>query len=214
MKTQTWSHRTFMVLLLAALLFSLSGCETAATDIPPTPSATLVPPTATATLPPTVTSVPTDTPTPFVPKATIKIVSHSPLSGNDAVMGIDIMRGAELAVGKLAGPLIELGYKVELVSYDDRSDVGTAVSNAKEIVKDTEILCGVGHYFSRIMLQTEEIYHQAGLVFVAPSTTAAFVTESGYLEVNRVVGRNDVQGAAGAQFAKAQGFTRVFIISN
>jgi branched-chain amino acid transport system substrate-binding protein len=124
------------------------------------------------------------------------------------------MRGADLAVRQLGEPLMELGYKMELASFDDQNDVGIAVANSREIVADPEILCGVGPYTSRISLQIQEIYHQAGLAFVSPSTTAAFVTESGYLEVNRVVGRNDSQGAAGAQFAKAQGFSRVFVISH
>lgn len=207
-------HRLTVFLSLITLIFSLVSCAPATTEAPATPSATAVFPTATPTIQPTETPVPTDTLTPFVPKARIKIASNSPLSGDQAVMGTDIMRGAELAVRQLVDPLMELGYKMELVSYDDQNDVGAAVANAKEIVADSEILCGVGHYFSRIMLQTEEIYHQAGLAFVAPSTTAAFVTGSGYLEINRVVGRNDSQGAAGAQFAKAQGFSRVFIISH
>ncbi len=215
MKLERFFHRKpVILLLLITLFFALIGCAPATTDTPATPAATVFPPTVTPTIPPTATSIPTDTPTPFIPKATIKIASHSPLSGDQAVMGTDIMRGAELAISQLADPLRESGYKLELVTYDDQNNVGTAVKNAKEIVADAEILCGVGHYFSRIMLQTEEIYHQAGLAFVAPSTTAAFVTKSGYLEINRVVGRNDSQGAAGAQFAKAQGFSRVFIISH
>jgi branched-chain amino acid transport system substrate-binding protein len=123
------------------------------------------------------------------------------------------MRGAGVAVKQLAAPLMELGYKVELVPYDDQNDFGVAVTVAKEIVADPEILCGVGPYASRVLNQVKEIYHQAGLAFVSPSVTAAFVSESGYLEVNRVVGRSDGQGAVGAQFAKAQGFSRVFVIN-
>jgi branched-chain amino acid transport system substrate-binding protein len=162
---------------------------------------------------PTDTPLPTETPTPFVPKATIKIASQSPLSGDRAFRGIDIRRGAELAVTQLADPLIELGFKIELTPFDDQTDFGVAVAVAKEIVADPDILCSVGPYASHIVNQVKEIYHQAGLVFVSPSATAAFVSESGYLEVNRVVGRSDGQGAVGAQFAKAQGFSRVFVIS-
>ena len=205
-------HRYVVFLLLITFVLSLTSCAPATIEAPMTPSATTVIPTTTPTTQPTETPVPTDTPTPFVPKATIKIVSHSPLSGDQAVMGTDIMRGAELAVKQLTDPLTELGYKIELVPYDDKNDIGVAVAIAKEIVADPEILCGVGPYASRILNQVKEIYHQAGLAFVSPSTTAAYVTASGYLEVNRVVGRHDGQGAAGAQFAKAQGFSRVFII--
>ena len=124
------------------------------------------------------------------------------------------MCSAELAVQQLANPLTELGYKIELVPYNDQSSIKVAVAHAKEIVVDPEILCGVGHYDSFIMQQTSEIYHKAGLAFVSPANTATTITARGYLEVNRIVGRNDGQGVAGAQFAGAQGFTTIFIISN
>ncbi|HEU0296640.1 MAG TPA: branched-chain amino acid ABC transporter substrate-binding protein [Anaerolineales bacterium] len=202
-------------LALILLFILIAGCSpetvTTPTNTPaPTMTSSPIPATTTLTpspLPPTVTL------TPFVPKATIKIASQSPLSGDRAFRGIDIMRGAELAVKQLAAPLMELGYKIELVPHDDKNDFGVAVDVAKEIVADPDILCGVGPYASRILNQVKEIYHQAGLAFVSPSVTAAFVSESGYLEVNRVVGRSDGQGAVGAQFAKAQGFSRVFVIS-
>lgn len=206
-------------ILLIALTLVMTGCGSGITEIPAAPSATLAQPTAPPTTPPTDTPIPTDTPTPtdsptpFVPKATIKIASQSPLSVQFANFGTDIMRSADLAVGQLAGPLMELGYKMELASHDDQSDFGVAASVAKKIVADSEILCVVGPFTSRVLNQVKEIYHQAGLAFVSPSATAAFAAASGYPEVNRVLGRNDGEGAAGAQFAQARGFSRVFIIS-
>jgi branched-chain amino acid transport system substrate-binding protein len=204
-------------LILISLLFDLMGCTPAATEVPVPPSVTVVIPTE--TLIPTNASIPTETliptasSTPFVPKATIKIASQSPLSVQYADLGTGVMHGAELAVRQLADPLMELGYKAELASYDDQNNFGVAADIAKQIVADPQILCLVGPFTSRVLNQVKEIYHQAGLAFVSPSTTAAFVAGSGYPEVNRLVGRNDGEGVAGAQFAKAQGFARVFIIS-
>jgi branched-chain amino acid transport system substrate-binding protein len=206
------------LLLLVTLIFVMTSCGNGQ-EVQAPPSATVEVPTALPTTRPSETPAPTNTPiptetsTPFVPKATIKIFGQSPLSGDLSPGGTDIMRAAELAVKHLSGPLMDLGYKIELVPYDDQTDVGIAVAVAKEIVADPDILCGVGPYASRILNQVKEIYHQDGLAFVSPSSTAAFATASGYLEVNRVVGRHDAQGAVGAQFAKAQGFSRVFIMS-
>lgn len=191
----------------------MTGCAPATLEASITPSITPAPPTSTPTPWPTETLVPTDTPTPFVPKATIKIASQSPLSGDQADWGTDIMFSAKMAVGQLADPLTNLGYKIELAAYDDQNDLGVALEVSKEIVADPDVLCVIGPSTSRILNQVKEIYHQAELAFISPSATAAFVTDSGYLEVNRVVGRHDAQGAAGAQFAKAQGFSRAFIIS-
>lgn len=162
---------------------------------------------------PTNTRVLTDTPTPFVPKATIKIAGQGPLSGDFASYGVDIMRGAELAVEQLAGPLMELGYAIELATFDDQDDIEAAVAAAKEIASDPEILCGVGPFTSRISNQVREIYHVAGLAFISPSATAPRVTERGLLEVNRLTASYDREGTVAAQFAAAQGLERAFLIS-
>jgi ABC-type branched-subunit amino acid transport system substrate-binding protein len=44
-----------------------------------------------------------------------------------------------------------------------------------------------------------------GLCNVSPANTNPKVTDRGYPEVNRICGRDDVQGAVGAQYAKSQG---------
>ncbi len=204
-------HRIPLILLIVLV----TGCTTEPVIVPtaspaPTMTSSPIPPTATMTPSPI---PPTETLTHFVPKATIKIASQSPLSVQFADYGMDVMRGAELAVGQLSGPLMEMGYKIELVSYDDQNDFGVAVTIAKQIVADPETLCVVGPFTSRVLNQVKEIYHQAGLAFISPSATAAFATESGYPEVNRLLGRNDGEGVAGAQFAKEQGFASVFIVS-
>ena len=180
---------------------------------------TIVVLTATSSPAPTSQPLPTETPapdatlTPLVPKAVVKIVSAVPLSGAQAVFGQDINRSAELAVQELSGPLNEMGYKVELVTYDDQNLVETALANAQQIVADSEILCGVGHYDSDVSIAASNVYHQAGLAFIAPSATAPLLTGQSFLEVNRVIGRTDGQGLAAARFAKDQGFSKFFIVS-
>ena len=206
-------HKSTFLLLLMALLFAL-GCGSAPQIIVVlTPTWTF---TTSPTAGPTQTQVPpspTPTPTPFVPRAVIKIFVQSPLSGGQANAGTDILRGAELAVLQLGGPFVENGYKVELAAYDDQNNAETAQKNAGEIIADPQVLCGLGHYNSRVTLRTSNLYHQAGLALVAPAATAGLLTDRGYLEVNRVIGRIDGQGIAAAQFAQEQGFSSVYIIS-
>jgi len=201
-----------MAVLLIIQLLALIGCTPAPATFEtlPTPAGTVVLET---TIPTELPETPTLSATPFVPKAVIKIVSHGPLSGNQGIFGKDMMRGAQLAVQQLSGPLVELGYQIELLPYDDRNNPETALANTTEIVADPTILCSVGHLSSRITVQTSEMYHQAGLALIAPSTTSTVLTDRQYLEINRLIGRIDQQGIAGAQFAKDQGFTNVYIIS-
>ncbi len=202
-----------IVIIISLLLLSACGQApsepTSVSEVSKATDSTLQP-EPTVTQPTEIpTEVPIPTPTLFVPKATIKIVSQSPVSNS---WGKDLGQGIELAIEQLAGPLMEMGYKVEFVAYDDQGSVEASVTNAKELIADPEVLCGVGHLYSYLMIQASEYYHKAGLAFVSPSTTSSNVNDRGYLEVNRIVGRNDIQGMAAAQFAKAQDLVNVFII--
>ena len=205
-------RKSALPVLLIIQVLAWIGCTPAPATLEtlPTPLAPTVLDTA---IPTQLPETPTLTATPFVPRAVIKIVSHSPLSGNQGIFGTDMMRGAQFAVQQLSGPLGELGYQIELVPYDDRNNLETALANTVGIVADPDILCSVGHLSSRITVQTSEMYHQAGLALLAPSTTSTVLTDRQYLEINRLIGRIDQQGIAGAQFAKAQGFTSVYIIT-
>ena len=143
---------------------------------------------------------------------TIKIATQSPLSGGMALIGGDIKNGAELALEQLGGPLAEMGFKVELAPYDDEGKPDKGVANAKQIVSDPAILCVVGHYNSGVQIPSSEEYHTAGLANVSPANTNPKVTDRGYKEISRIVGRDDIQGAAGAQFAKEKGITSTYVL--
>ncbi len=142
----------------------------------------------------------------------IKIASQSPLSGGQSGVGVDIKNGAQLAMEQLSGPLTEMGFKVELAPLDDQANPDIGVANAKQIVSDPAILCVVGHYNSGVQIPSSEEYHNAGLANVSPANTNPKVTDRGYLEVNRLVGRDDVQGVVGANFAQSKGVASVFIV--
>ena len=143
---------------------------------------------------------------------TIKIATQSPLSGDMSVVGVDIKRGAEMGLEQLGAGLTGMGFKIELAPFDDQGNPDTGVANAKQIVSDPAILCVVGHYNSGVQIPSSEEYHNAGLANVSPANTNPKVTTRGYLEVNRIVGRDDVQGVVGADFAAAKGMKSAFVV--
>jgi branched-chain amino acid transport system substrate-binding protein len=142
----------------------------------------------------------------------IKIATQSPLSGGQSAIGTDIKNGAQLAVEQLSGPLAKLGFKVELAAFDDQANPDTGVANAKSIVADPAVLAIIGHYNSGVQIPSSEEYHAAGLVNVSPANTNPKVTDRGYAEVNRICGRDDVQGAVGAQYAAAKGIKSAYVL--
>ena len=142
----------------------------------------------------------------------IKIATQSPLSGDNSLVGVDIKRGAELALEQLGKPLADMGIKVELAPFDDQANPDAGVANAKRIVADPDILAVIGHYNSGVQIPSSEVYHTSGLVNVSPANTATKVTTRGYAEINRIVGRDDVQGVVGADFASSKGVKSVFLV--
>ena len=143
----------------------------------------------------------------------IKIATQSPLSGGQSLLGVDIKNGAALALEQLGGPLTDMGFTVELAPYDDQATPDVGVANAKNIVADASILCGVGHLNSGVMIPSSEEYHTAQLAFVSPANTNPVVTTRGYAEVNRIVGRDDVQAPVAESYAfKELGAKSVYII--
>ncbi|MCC6457081.1 MAG: branched-chain amino acid ABC transporter substrate-binding protein [Caldilineaceae bacterium] len=131
----------------------------------------------------------------------VKVATQSPLTGPQSLLGTAIRNGAELAIEQLAGDLTRMGATVELVPFDDQSNRDIGVANAKQLVADPAILCMVGHLNSAVLLPSMETYHDAGLAVVSPANTFPEVTDTGYPEINRIIGRDDVQGAAAQRFA-------------
>ena len=134
-------------------------------------------------------------------KGTVKIATQSPLSGGQAALGEGIKLGAQLAVETFKGNVEKMGYKVELVPFDDQAKPDVGVANAKNIIADKDILAVIGHLNSGVAIPSSEVYKDVNLAMISPANTNPTVTDRGYGNVNRVCGRDDVQGVVGSEFA-------------
>ncbi len=135
-------------------------------------------------------------------KGTIKIATQTPLSGELAALGEGMKLATQLAIEQLKGPLEKAGFKVELVPFDDQAKPDVGVANAKNILADKDILVVIGHLNSGVALPSSEVYKEASLAMVSPANTNPLITDRGLPNISRVCGRDDVQGAVAAQFAK------------
>src|SRR5437867_912642 len=134
-------------------------------------------------------------------KGTVKVATQSPLSGGQAALGEGIKLGTQLAVEKLKGKLEKDGYKVELVPFDDQAKPDVGVANAKNIIADKDIMVVIGHLNSGVAIPSSEVYREVNLAMISPANTNEKITDRAYPNVNRVCGRDDVQGPVGAEFA-------------
>jgi len=143
----------------------------------------------------------------------IKIASQSPLSGPQSVLGTSIRNAVELAVEQMSGPLTDMGYSVEFVPYDDQATPDVGVSNAQNIVNDPAIVAVIGHLNSGVAIPSSEVYNSNNLVMISPANTNVNITDRYLPTVNRIAGRDDTQGAAGAAFTKSlDGVKSVYVL--
>src|SRR5256714_24031 len=145
-------------------------------------------------------------------KGTIKIATQSPLSGGQAALGEGIKLGTQLAVEKYKGSLEKMGYKVEVVPFDDQAKPDVGVANARNMIADKDIVAVIGHLNSGVAIPSSDVYKEVSLAMISPANTNPTVTDRNYPNVNRVCGRDDVQGVVGSEFAKSQHAKSVYVI--
>ncbi len=127
----------------------------------------------------------------------IKVGYVGPTTGDYSAFGIDISRGAELAIQK--NPDIK-GFEIELVVEDTQGTPEQGAAVANKLAADSQIVAINGHTFSGSTEVAIPIYGDAGIVMVAPSATNPELTKLGSEVFNRVVFHDEMQGDYAAQY--------------
>jgi branched-chain amino acid transport system substrate-binding protein len=140
------------------------------------------------------------------PAMVIKIGSVAPLTGGIAHLGKDNENGARLAIDEANAAGISIGgqkVKFELMSEDDQADPKVGNTVAQKLV-DAKVAGIVGHLNSGTTIPASAIYNQANIPMISGSATNPALTEQGFKGVFRVVGRDDQQGPAVANYLASQ----------
>lgn len=132
---------------------------------------------------------------------TIKIGVPVPLSGSYSRAGKDILNGAQLAADDINAKGGVLGKKIELVSEDDKCDADAAAQAAQVLVQKG-VVAVAGGYCSSAALPELRVLHGAGIAFVMDASTNPALTEKGWSEAFRTIGRDDEQGPFAAKLMK------------
>ncbi len=164
---------------------------------------------------------------------TIKVISSTPLTGGDSPDGIAMANSAKLAFEK-HGPKAG-NYTLVLETLDDASaargawDPDVETSNANKAVADKSVLGYLGTYNSGAAKLSIPILNQAGpMVMISGANTAIALTKNmkgvtaddepakyyptGVRNYARVCPADDIQGAVGANWAKALGIKTVYVL--
>ncbi|HEC33936.1 MAG TPA: branched-chain amino acid ABC transporter substrate-binding protein [Chloroflexi bacterium] len=132
---------------------------------------------------------------------TIKIGLEGPMTGDYAYEGQGFEKAVRLLVDQTneAGGL--LGRQIELIVEDDAGDPTQAALVAQRLV-DAGVIAVVGAYNSTATEPASEIYNEAGILHITPSSTATRLTEKGFQRFFRVCFLDDRQGLFAATFMK------------
>jgi branched-chain amino acid transport system substrate-binding protein len=128
-------------------------------------------------------------------------------------------------------------FTIKYVDLDDSSaanngdwDGAVAQSNANTAAANPDAMIFIGHYNSGAAKLTIPILNQACLVMISPANSYPGLTKAvegvtepgepdsyypgGYRNYTRVIGTDDAQGAAGAEWAKRLGKTKAYVLDD
>jgi branched-chain amino acid transport system substrate-binding protein len=132
----------------------------------------------------------------------VKIGVAGPLTGGIAHLGKDDENGAHLSIDEHTARKLKIGgktVKFEMMSEDDQADPKMGPTIAQKFV-DAKVAGVAGHLNSGVTIPASAVYNQAGIPMISGSATNPKLTEQGFKNVFRTVGRDDQQGPAIAQY--------------
>ena len=131
--------------------------------------------------------------------ADVTIATAGPMTGQYAVFGEQMKRGAEMAVKDINAKGGVNGEQLVLKIGDDACDPKQAVAVANQFVNDG-VKFVAGHFCSGSSIPASAVYNEEGILQISPASTNPKLTEQGFDNVFRTCGRDDVQGIYAANY--------------
>jgi branched-chain amino acid transport system substrate-binding protein len=132
-------------------------------------------------------------------QADIVIATAGPITGQYAIFGDQMKRGAEMAVKDLNAAGGVLGEQLVLKVGDDACDPKQAVAVANQMVNEGVVFMA-GHFCSGSSIPASQVYNEEGILQISPASTNPQLTEQGFDNVFRTCGRDDQQGQVAANY--------------
>jgi branched-chain amino acid transport system substrate-binding protein len=146
---------------------------------------------------------------------TVKIGFAAPLTGDNAVYGQGMQRATALAIEEAnASPEAKAkGITFEMQAGDDAGDPKQAVNVANSLAGNREVVAVVGHFNSGCSIPASPVYNEAKMAMVTVSSNPQ-LTAVGLPNVNRVVAKDDAQGAFAGELATKLGYKQVALVDD
>ncbi|UJW77637.1 branched-chain amino acid ABC transporter substrate-binding protein [Rhizobium sp. SL42] len=131
---------------------------------------------------------------------TIKIGVAGPYTGANATFGEQVFSGVSVYVKEVNAAGGINGKQIELVKGDDACEPKQAVAVANRFVDQDKVQAVIGHFCSSSTIPASEIYNDAGILEMTPSSTNPTVTDRGFDNLFRGCGRDDQQAVVAGSF--------------
>jgi branched-chain amino acid transport system substrate-binding protein len=127
----------------------------------------------------------------------VVVAITSPQSGPQAAWGIELIRGAELALAEYDPKTLKFSY--EILPMDDTADpkVGITIANKLKVNKD--VMAVIGPWNSGVAIPASPIYSEAKLPLFAIASDPK-LTRQGFTNIFRTVSTNDFQAIGGEAY--------------
>jgi len=132
---------------------------------------------------------------------TIKIGLQGPMTGDYAYEGKGFKNALTMLVEQVNAAGGINGKQVELLVEDDAGDPTQSALVAQRLV-DAKVVAVIGAYNSTATEAASEIYNEAGILHITPSSTAVRLTTKGFPRFFRVCFLDDRQGLFAVKFMK------------
>jgi branched-chain amino acid transport system substrate-binding protein len=144
--------------------------------------------------------------------AEVRIGLSTPRTGTYGWVGVQAEQAAEMAVADLNAKGGVLDEPIEMLPVDDYCDGEQAVAAAKKLV-EIKVAAAFGPMCSGAAIPASKVFAEAGVLMISPTATNPKLTEQGFRNVFRVVGRDDLQGKmAGDLLASRWGDKKIAIL--
>ncbi|HVC80091.1 MAG TPA: branched-chain amino acid ABC transporter substrate-binding protein [Chloroflexota bacterium] len=142
---------------------------------------------------------------------TITLGFYAPLSGAYASAGQDMLNAMKLAVAAANKSGGVMGEKIAIDAQDSPCNPQVAVQAAQKLVSDG-VAAVIGPYCSGDALPASVIFHRTGLPMITSAATNPKLTDQGFSDMFRTIGRDDEQGLFAANFMNKMHYKTVALV--
>ena len=136
---------------------------------------------------------------PLVVSEEMVIGTAGPVTGQYAIFGEQMVRGATMAVADINAAGGVLGKQLKLEIGDDACEAKQAIAVANQMVNKGAVFVA-GHFCSSASIPASETYNEEAVLQISPASTNPLLTEQGLPNVFRTCGRDDQQGIVAGNF--------------